>query len=88
MELSIMENHSHDYRPLFKQYMGSGYFRKKAKDLRISRQTLSNILGGKTQNTKVLDDCLSELKEKMDTRAAALRRVKELTKIHKQLQGI
>lgn len=76
-----------DWRPLFKRYMGFGYMSTKSLKLRIARQTLSNILAGKRINPEILDECLQELKQKMETRAAAVKRVNELTQIHRQLQG-
>lgn len=87
MELSSMENNNHDYRPLFKRHMGSGYFEKKAKDFRVTPKTISNVLGGLNANPAILDECLSELKEKLEQRDKALRRIHELTETHKQLQG-
>lgn len=77
-----------DFRDLFKRFMGSGYFQRKAKELRVTRHTISNILGGKVQNPAILDKCLTELNEKMDSRATAIHRIQELTKTHKQLQQL
>lgn len=76
-----------DFRPLFKRFMGSGYFQRKAKELRVTRETISNILGGKGDNPKILNHCLAELQREMEEQAAAIKRIQELTEIHKQLQN-
>lgn len=83
-----MDIDNHDFRPLFKRYMGSGYFRDKAKQLRVTRHTLSRILGGVTSNPEILDECLNELGTKVEQRNKSLQRIKELTETHKQLQGL
>lgn len=76
-----------DYRPLFKKYMPNGYFTKKAKELRMTRQNLRLILTGQVCNAKVLDACLAELEQKIESRTNSLQRVKNLTDIHRKLQA-
>lgn len=77
-----------DFRPLFKRFLGSGYFQTKAKALKVTRHTLSNVLGGKVENPKILEVCLAELEAKMTARAEAIERINHLTRTHKQLQGL
>lgn len=77
-----------DWRPLFKMYMAAGYFKKKARQFKVERHTISNILSGRTKNPTILDECLKELREKMDARASAIARVRELTQTHRELQEL
>lgn len=75
-----------DYRPLFKQYMRYGYMEEKAKRFKKCRQTISNVLAGKHRNPTILEECLKELNERIERRTASLKKVNELTEIHRQLQ--
>jgi len=93
-ETGVVENQAsdlllaQDYRPLFKRYMGPGYFQRKAEEKRMSRQNLSNILKGRTNNVAVLEECLSELNEKIDIRTRTLQHANNLTELHKRLLSI
>ena len=63
----------------------------KAKELKIRPESLSRILSGKVNNPDILDDCLTELRERIEKRNAEVERINEQMKTHRhlqQLQGI
>lgn len=74
-----------DIRPLCKTYMGMGYFTMKAAQLRISVQQLNNILKGKSKNPVVYDECLSEVRERMEQRQANFERVEQLQELERKI---
>ena len=74
-----------DIRPLCKTYMGSSYFRRKASQLRISRQQLDNILSGRSKNPEVYDECLSEVRERMEARQANFKRIEQLQQLEHKI---
>ena len=74
-----------DIRSLCKTYLGSGYFRRKASQLRISRQQLDNILSGKSKNPEVYDECLGEVRERMEQRQANFERVEQLQELERKI---
>lgn len=76
-----------DYRPLFKQIFGSRYFKRKAAELRTTRQTLWYVLSGRKVNPKILDPCLQELNERIEFLNSSWKKAKELMDTHRQLRG-
>lgn len=74
-----------DLRRLCKTYLGAGYFTRKARQLRISRQQLDNILSGKCLNPEVYDECLGEVRDRMEQRQANFHRIEELKELERKI---